>query len=240
MMVNLHIADLLAAFVNTTHTIHWADKLTAVEVHPLLQLEKHDDENGESKKENEKGKRGFWSRLLHRKKSTTTIASRSSRGSSGGTTAAAATTMANASLRDHEKLLLLSNQDSEEDLMYQLYTMWPLPPRDFLFYRRFQVYHDNHSVLIHYHTIEDPRFPLKAGTLRTSAPYTNWIFQTREAFCGEDGKSMRTNQDMITGQRERLCSIPVENSSKATYISLESYVEMEDIGLAWLVNYVQR
>lgn len=45
---------------------------------------------------------------------------------------------------------------------------------------------------------------------------------------------------MITDQRERLCNIPIENSSKATYISLESFVEMEDIGLAWLVNYVQR
>jgi hypothetical protein len=30
------------------------------------------------------------------------------------------------------------------------------------------------------------------------------------------------------------------SSSSYSYVSLESFVLMEDIGLAWLINYVQR
>lgn len=153
--VDAPISMVLGAFVNTSHTLKWADSIKTMEVMPLTLTEKLTDDAASTKK-------SIWQRLLNdRKQKSGTLAQ----------------------CKENQIADKLSVTSEISDLVYQMYEMWPLPSRDFLFLRHFKVHEHNHSVIVHYQSHTDRRKPVLPHTIRTKSPFTIWTFQPMYDFC---------------------------------------------------------
>eukprot|EP01040_Poterioochromonas_malhamensis_P002798 gene2798-2980_t len=138
------------------------------------------------------------------------------------------------------------------DVMHQVYAMWPLPLRDFVFLRKFYLSDNEEKLLIHYESYNDTRLPIKKHVIRTLSSYSTWKFQSLNKFCNDHQLSSYYNQLSEESKiklkemnnrfvpTEYCKNIPSDHRSDHTYLSLETFVLLEDIPIPWLINYVQR
>eukprot|EP01031_Cornospumella_fuschlensis_P040835 gene40835-49804_t len=216
MVSKVAISQILGAFFNASHTLKWADKLATIEVLPVATVDTQQT----------KPSKGFSLPKLFGKKPPV-----------------------EAMQSSHILALqqLQAGKSKAEDVVYQVYKMWPLPPRDFVFNRTVLIENSVERVNILYTTMEDARKPKQKGWVRTEAPYTIWTFQSYKSFClsnvlqtPKNNKKHKHSSSPPTtsNQRESLCT--QTSSEGLTYISLQSFVLMDDIQVPWLINYVQR
>ncbi|RYG94562.1 hypothetical protein EON65_57305 [archaeon] len=221
MISSVSASQILGAFLNASHTLKWADKLSHIEFLPTL-------EDTSNTIHTKKANKGFSFPKLFSKKSSVKIE------------------QTNGSLALHQ---LQAGQKRAEDVVYQVYKMWPLPPRDFVFNRTIHIESSDERVVILYTTMQDARKPKQKGWVRTEAPYTIWTFQSYKSFCDtipptHNNKNTKTKHipskpsHTHSNLRSSLCT--QSSLVNLTYISLESLVLMDDIQVPWLVNYIQR
>lgn len=80
------------------------------------------------------------------------------------------------------------------DVMHQVYAMWPLPLRDFVFLRKFYLSDNEEKLLIHYESYNDTRLPVKNHVIRTLSSDSTWKFQSLNKFCNDHQLSSYYNQ----------------------------------------------
>ncbi len=202
-IIPIEMEQVTKAFFNVSHTLKWADKLQYVETLPLV--DRMDSRKACSKYYNDdsvnthqivpakrsffrKTKRlisKFWHLLLHtlrlRSKVQQEIIPEATR-----VPECISTT------HSEDPMHALLSAGKYSDIMYQLYSMWPLSSRDFVFLRKAVYHRSNQSIIIHYTSTTDVRIPPRDNIVRTNSPFTTWTFQRVEAFCNSEngGKSV--------------------------------------------------
>jgi hypothetical protein len=160
-IADVSLATILAAFSNCSHTLQWVDSLKSMET-----LSVEGEKSSGPSEHRVSSKKNVLQQLLSIRATKKQKAQHLANPPSSNDTATA-----------------LSSQVQHQDLVYQLYELWPLPLRDFLFHRRFHVYETNRSISVHYQSIEDPRKPVYPKIVRTVSPFTHWTFQTLQDYC---------------------------------------------------------
>lgn len=146
------------------------------------------------------------------------------------------------------------------DNMRQVYSKFPLSPREFIFQRDFSVDDSSQTFIALYRTIEDHiRFPVHPKMIRTKSPFTIWKFQSLSSYCDEHDPMLHNNNDIDSFQKtyeSKLSSaslarlkdlkskkIPTDfclgERKDYTYLELQTFVNLEDMGFSWLINYIQ-
>jgi hypothetical protein len=87
------------------------------------------------------------------------------------------------------------------DNMRQVYSKFPLSPREFIFQRDFSVDDSSQTVLVLYRTVEDRRFPVRSNMIRTKSPFTIWKFQSLSSYCDEHDPTLHNNNDIDSFRR---------------------------------------
>jgi hypothetical protein len=208
------MTEVVKVFFNVSHTLKWADKLQYVETSPLnrqgtkeatcispLQVDfnqstasQHDQVVKTSLKRTlfSKTKRilaKFWNLILRAVRIKDRALEVNSRLFPSQNCVKTISTVQ--TVEDVVTTLLTSG--SYSDIMYQLYAMWPLPPRDFVFLRKAQYDKLIQAITVHYSSTDDSRYPIRDGTVRTISPFTTWVFQDSAAFCAQNfGKLIST------------------------------------------------
>lgn len=160
-IADVSLATILAAFSNSSHTLQWVDSLKSMET-----LSANVEKSSSPSEHRISTKKNVLQQLLSIRATKKQKALQLSNSPTSNDTAAA-----------------LSSQVQYEDIVYQLYEMWPLPLRDFLFHRRFHMHDANRSISVHYQSIEDPRKPVYPKVVRTVSPFTHWTFQNLQDYC---------------------------------------------------------
>lgn len=163
-IADVSLATILAAFSNCSHTLQWVDSLKSMEA---LSVQGEKEKSSSPSEHRISSKKNVLQQLL----------------SIRATKKQKAQHLAANPPSSNDTAAALSSQGQHEDVVYQLYEMWPLPLRDFLFHRRFNVYETNRSISVHYQSIEDPRKPVYPKIVRTVSPFTHWTFQTLQDYC---------------------------------------------------------
>lgn len=191
----------IKAFFNVSHTLKWADKLQYVETVPIKNHIVQDIDSKSSctctcNSEHQQGshmlqvpvKNSFysksrriilkwWNVLLR------TLRIRKLKDHGSTTLSTANTCRSKNDLLKEDPISLLLETGTYSDIMYQLYAMWPLPSRDFVFVRKAMYQDPNKSVTIHYSSTTDSRYPANENAIRTDSPFTIWTFQDSSLFC---------------------------------------------------------
>lgn len=215
----------LGSFLNVSHTASWASKLKVMETLPKLSA-------SEQKLISQKKPLNLLQRIIGGRKTKLNHA-----------------VAVDAVHDDHFIDRKLATSNHAEDVVYQLYHMWPLPTRDFVFDRSFHVYDSNHSVIVRYASAKDGRKPKYARIIRTESPFTNWIFQSMRDYCQAHERQRSMTGAATTKNLGHTSMTDVSflcwSTEKAdwghkTFIRLESLVLLEDVGLPFVVNFIQK